>query len=58
MRRFICNLHDMIQSYIFNFGVWEPESTAIITRNFASGDVFVDVGANIGYDWLLAERSG
>lgn len=48
-----CNLNDMIQSYIFHFGVWEPEITDLIARNLAPGDVFIDLGANIGYDSLL-----
>ena len=50
----ICNLGDVIQSYIFHFGIWEPQVTDVVVRNLAPGDVFVDVGANIGYDSLLA----
>ena len=46
----------MVQSYIFNFGVWEPEVANVIVQNLAPGDVFVDIGANIGYDSLLAAR--
>ncbi|WP_170153332.1 FkbM family methyltransferase [Roseiarcus fermentans] len=44
----------MIQSYIFHFGVWEPEISQIIENSLTTGDVFIDVGANIGYDSLLA----
>ena len=48
-----CDLIDFIQYYIFHFGVWEPEITDIIVRNLAADDVFINVGANIGYDSLL-----
>lgn len=53
---------DMIQQYIYFFGLWEPELTAWITSRLSPGDVFIDVGANIGYYSLLAStlvgRSG
>ena len=49
-----CKLSDMIQSYIFHFGVWEPEITDVIVRNLAPGELFVDIGANVGYNSLLA----
>jgi FkbM family methyltransferase len=48
-----CSLDDLIQSYIFHFSVWEPEISNLIVQNLAPGDVFIDVGANIGYDSLL-----
>ena len=48
----------MVQSYIFNFGVWEPEVADVIVQNLAPGDVFVDIGANIGYDFSAARRVG
>lgn len=35
-------------------GVWEPFETSLVTAVLAEGDVFVDVGANIGYFSLLA----
>jgi FkbM family methyltransferase len=47
---------DIIQQYIYYFGVWEPHITAFISRRLTSGDTFVDVGANIGYYSLLASR--
>ena len=37
-------------------GVWEPHITAVMRRLLAKGDVFVDVGAHIGYHTLLASR--
>jgi FkbM family methyltransferase len=51
--RIYCDLSDYIQFYIFHFGIWEPDISSVIERNLAPGDVFVDVGANVGYDALL-----
>ena len=47
---------DTIQSYVYFFGVWEPAITAYLTRALATGDVVIDIGANIGYDTLLASH--
>ena len=52
--RFACRLPDFIQTYLYLFGVWEPDVTAFIRRRLSPGDTFVDVGANIGYHALLA----
>lgn len=49
-----CNPNDLIQRMILHFGVWEPDVSRVIEQNLKSGDVFVDIGANIGYDTLLA----
>ena len=51
--RIYCNLRDLVQFFIFHFGVWEPDVSSVLERNLAPGDVFVDIGANIGYDTLL-----
>lgn len=51
-----CDLPDLIQMYLYLFGVWEPDLAAFIRSRLASGDVFVDVGANIGFDTLIASR--
>jgi FkbM family methyltransferase len=53
---FRCHLPDLIQMYIALFGQWEPDLTAYIRSHLAPGDVFIDVGANIGYYTLLASR--
>ena len=50
------NTRDILQQYLYYFGVWEPDMTAFIRRVLAFGDVFIDVGANIGYFSLLAAR--
>ena len=55
--RFSCWLPDMIQTYLYVFGVWEPDVTAFIRRRLRTGDTFVDVGANVGYHALLAAGS-
>src|ERR671922_2698937 len=42
---------------IYWFGSWEPPLSAWIRRALRPGDVFVDVGANLGYFSLLAARA-
>lgn len=54
--RMLCDLLDLVQSRIYNYGVWEPNLTAFIAGRLREGDVFVDVGANVGYFTLLASR--
>ena len=39
---------DLIQQWIYYFGIWEPALTTWIRRRLRPGDLFVDVGANIG----------
>ncbi len=52
--RIHCNPSDLIQRMVLYFGVWEPDVSRVIQQNLQGGDVFVDIGANIGYDTLLA----
>lgn len=47
---------DWIQRALYYFGMWEPNLTAWIESRLGSGDVFIDVGANVGYFTLLASR--
>jgi FkbM family methyltransferase len=47
---------DVIQRYIYSFGVWEPAITDFVGKRLQPGDTFIDVGANIGYYTLLASR--
>ena len=42
--------------YLYLFGVWEPDLASFIGSRLKQGDVFVDVGANIGYDAMLASQ--
>jgi FkbM family methyltransferase len=55
--RLMCELPDLIPLYVYTFGIWEPDVDAFIRSRLGAGDVFVDVGANIGYDTLLASRA-
>lgn len=53
------NTLDLIQGYLYWFGVWEPNLTHFIARrmNEAPDRTFLDVGANIGYySMLVASR--
>src|ERR1700726_3197509 len=52
--RIACDEVDFIQCMISRFGVWEPDVSHVIERNLGRGEVFIDIGANIGYDSLLA----
>lgn len=52
--RFRCRMPDMIQTYLYLFGVWEPDLSWFIEERLKDGGTFVDVGANIGYHTLLA----
>ncbi|QIV84694.1 FkbM family methyltransferase [Mycolicibacterium frederiksbergense] len=49
-----CDSADTIQRMILLFKVWEPGVSKVIEENLEPGQVFVDVGANVGYDSLLA----
>ena len=51
-----CDLAELVSKCIFHFGVWEPHISALIQSRVRPGDTFCDVGANIGYDSLLASR--
>jgi FkbM family methyltransferase len=47
---------DIIQRYLYVFGVWEPDLSHWLRDHLRPGDVAVDIGANIGYFSLLAAR--
>jgi len=47
---------DTIQTYVYFFGVWEPAITAYLVQTLAAGDTVIDIGANVGYDTLLASH--
>lgn len=50
------NTRDILQQYLYYFGIWEPEVTQFVQRRLRPGDVFIDVGANIGYFSLLGAK--
>jgi FkbM family methyltransferase len=53
---FACRPPDLVQLYVWLFGVWEPDLTEFMRSRLEPGDTFVDVGANIGVFSLLASR--
>jgi FkbM family methyltransferase len=53
---FRCRLPDLIPTYLYLFGTWEPDLAAFVRRRLRPGDTFVDVGANIGCITALASR--
>ncbi|MEU2155435.1 FkbM family methyltransferase [Streptomyces sp. NPDC019396] len=54
--RVAVDTQDLIQRYLYLFGVWEPHMTGWLQRRLRPGDTYVDVGANIGYYTLLAAQ--
>ncbi|WP_308122019.1 FkbM family methyltransferase [Streptomyces sp. TRM70350] len=54
--RFAVDTQDLIQRYLYLFGVWEPHLTGWLSSRLRPGDGFVDVGANIGVFSVLASQ--
>ncbi|MBD0736173.1 FkbM family methyltransferase [Streptomyces sp. CBMA29] len=54
--RFAVDTQDLIQRYLYLFGVWEPRMTQWLQRRLRPGDTYVDVGANVGYFSVLAAQ--
>lgn len=54
--QFEARFPDILQTYLYFFGVWEPIITQYLSERLAEGDIFIDVGANVGYHTLLASR--
>jgi len=55
--RMRCRLPDLIQMYVHLFGCWEPDLAAFLRRRLQPGDLFVDVGANVGCMTALAGKA-
>jgi FkbM family methyltransferase len=43
-----------VSRQIFQNSIWEPFETAVIVNHLKPGDVFLDIGANIGYFSVIA----
>jgi FkbM family methyltransferase len=56
-RVFCGNTRDLLALYVYVFGVWEPNLTTFIASRLSQGDVFVDVGANLGWFSLLGAQA-
>jgi FkbM family methyltransferase len=54
--RLRCTFRDYLQARILHFGFWEPNISSLIETILVRGDVFIDIGANIGYHSLLASK--
>jgi FkbM family methyltransferase len=50
------NARDLIQQTILLEGSWDPSLTDLVEHTLRPGDVFIDVGAHVGYFTLLASR--
>jgi len=50
---FRCDLSEWIQRSIFLYG-YDEEALHFIEKNLKNGDIFVDIGANVGFYSLLA----
>ncbi len=50
------NARDLIQQTILLEGIWDPSLTAFIEGHLKPNEVFIDVGAHVGYFTLLASR--
>lgn len=53
---FTVDTQDLIQRYLYMFGIWEPHMTWWLQGRLRPGDTFIDVGANIGYYSVLASQ--
>lgn len=58
LRIIIDNPSEWIQGQLLAYGIYEPNITKLLTAMLAPGDVFFDIGANIGYHSLVAAACG
>jgi FkbM family methyltransferase len=48
---------DLIERRLYVFGFWERDLSEWLSSTLRPGDVFLDVGANVGYFSMLASRA-
>jgi FkbM family methyltransferase len=51
-----CYTGSAVGRSVYYFGMWEPNLTHWVRNSLSPGDVFVDVGAHVGYYTLVAGR--
>lgn len=56
-RMFVDLWDSAVSTHLFVSKTWEPEETKLISGLLKEGDVFVDVGANVGYFTLVASEA-
>lgn len=54
--KFLCDPKDLIDNRIYFFGIWEPNLSRWILNQLNPGDVFIDIGAHIGYFSSIASK--
>src|SRR5205814_351485 len=47
---------DAIQRFVYFFGVFEPTITKYLMESLRRSDIYIDIGANVGYHSLLASK--
>lgn len=54
--RFVGTLKGVSQRILYHFGIFEPNMSAFLREHLHPGDVYLDVGANIGYFSIYGAR--
>jgi len=53
------DLEEWIQQQIYFFGIWDEQGVKFLKNHLKDGDVFFDIGANIGcYSLIAAKQTG
>ena len=56
--RIAVDINDLVQNYILETGSWDHNVASTLEQRWDRDDVFLDIGANIGFFTLLALRQG
>jgi len=49
---------DLVQRHVLSLGEYEPEISRLLRNTLQADDVYIDIGANVGYHACLALRCG